>query len=86
MYLQTLMDKKLFRKWEYEPKIFYFEEIKRGTRSYTPDFKITHLDGTHHWVETKGYMDAKSKTKIKRFEKYYPSEKLTLVLRGDFRK
>ncbi len=64
--------------WEYEPKTFWFEDIKRGVRSYKPDFKITKLDGTHYWVEVKGYLDSKSKTKLKRFKKYYPEEELIL--------
>ena len=82
-YLQSLKDYSLISEWEYEPKTFWFEEIKRGTRSYLPDFKITRTDKTHYWVEVKGYMDAKSKTKIKRFRKYYPEEELFLV-QGDF--
>jgi hypothetical protein len=31
------------------------------------------------WVEVKGYMDAKSNTKLKRFRKYYPSEPIRIV-------
>lgn len=63
-------------KWEYEPKTFYFENIKRGCISYTPDF---YLPETNEWVEIKGWMDSKSKTKLKRFAKYYPDEKLILI-------
>lgn len=65
--------------WEYEPKTFWFEAIKRGVRSYLPDFKVHLKDGTHKYVEVKGYYDAKSLTKIKRFRKYYPEENLTLI-------
>jgi hypothetical protein len=64
--------------WEHEPKTFWFEEIKRGTRSYLPDFKVIKLDGSHEWHEVKGWMDQKSITKIKRFRKYYPEEKLEI--------
>lgn len=71
--------------WEYEPQTFYFENIKRGTRSYTPDFKVTRLNGTHYWIEVKGYMDQKSKTKIKRFLKYYPEEQLMIYDKTYFR-
>ena len=65
-------------KWEYEPKTFIFENIKRGSVSYTPDFYLPDED---KWVEIKGWMDAKSKTKLKRFEKYFPEEykKLELI-------
>ena len=65
--------------WEHEPKTFWFESIKRGVRSYMPDFKIYKNDGSYYWVEVKGWMDAKSKTKLKRMKKYYPEEKLELI-------
>lgn len=59
--------------WEYEVDTFWFEKIRRGVRSYTPDFKITGLNGDVWYEEVKGWMDAKSKTKLKRMKKYYPS-------------
>lgn len=65
--------------WEHEPKTFWFLSIKRGARSYLPDFKVINQDGSHYWVEVKGWMDKRSKTKIKRFAKYYPEEKLEIV-------
>ena len=65
--------------WFYEPKIFWFESIKRGTRTYLPDFQIIENNGTYYWVECKGYFDSRSKTKLKRFSKYYPSEKIVIV-------
>ena len=77
-YLESLIQARKIGNWDHEPKTFWFEEIKRGVRSYLPDFKITRLDGTHCWIEVKGYMDAKSKTKLKRFKKYYPNEELFL--------
>jgi predicted nuclease of restriction endonuclease-like RecB superfamily len=77
-YLQFLKEQALIKEWEHEPETFWFEEIRRGTRSYLPDFKITRSDGTHYWVEVKGYLDRKSRTKIKRFRKYYPQEELLI--------
>lgn len=65
--------------WEFEPQTFWFHGIKRGVTSYLPDFKVYGLNGSHEWHEVKGYMDAKSATKIKRFKKYYPEEKLVIV-------
>ena len=65
--------------WEHEPKTFWFEDIKRGVRSYLPDFKIWEHESAWHWVEVKGYWDSKSLTKVKRFMKYYPDEKLVLI-------
>jgi len=77
--LQFLKEYEKIADWEHEPETFWFEAIKRGVRSYKPDFRITELDGSHRWVEVKGYYDAKSLTKIKRFRKYYPNEQLTLI-------
>lgn len=78
-YLEGLKTLKVIKDWEYEPQRFLFEEIKSGTRTYTPDFKVFNVDDTHYWVEVKGYMDAKSKTKIKRFRKYFPTEELRVI-------
>ena len=64
--------------WLHEPHTFWFEGIKRGVCSYLPDFKVI-MEGGHHWVEVKGYMDARSKTKIKRLKKYYPDEKIIVI-------
>ena len=44
-----------------------------------PDFKVLKDEKTHFWVEVKGFMDSKSKTKIKRFRKYFPEEELVVV-------
>lgn len=78
-YLQSLKDRKEIKDWHHEPETFWFEEIRRGTRSYLPDFKVIRPDDSWYWVEVKGYMDRKSLTKIKRFKKYYPQEKLLVV-------
>lgn len=79
-YLDLLKKQGLIYKWEFEPDTFWFEKIKRGVRSYTPDFKIwDHIDKQPHYVEVKGYMDPKSKTKIKRMAKYYPNIELLIV-------
>jgi len=78
-YLNWLVEQDVIQELEYEPDTFYFDEIKRGTRSYTPDFKITTNDGTIEYHEVKGWMDAKSKTKLKRMKKYHPDVKIILV-------
>lgn len=78
-YLQWLFEHGEILAWEHEPQTFWFLNIKRGVRSYLPDFKVYRPDNTHYWVEVKGYMDAKSKTKLKRFKKYYPDEELLLI-------
>lgn len=65
--------------WEYEADTFWFETIRRGVRSYTPDFKVTEPRGTIYYVEVKGWMDPKSATKIKRMAKYHPAVDLRVV-------
>lgn len=79
MYLQWQKNRSMIKDWHHEPKTFWFKGIRRGCVSYLPDFRITHLDDSHEWIEVKGYMDSKSKTKIKRFGKYFPEEKLRVV-------
>ena len=71
-------------RWEFEPHTFYFDQIKRGSIHYTPDFRVWELDGNYTWREIKGYMDQKSRTKLKRFAKYYPeeSERLHIIERA----
>lgn len=65
--------------FEYEPKTFWFEGIKRGTRAYIPDF---YLPETDKWHEFKGWLDDKSLVKFKRMKKYHPEtfEKMVVIL------
>lgn len=67
------------RRWEYEAETFWFEAIRRGVRSYTPDFRITANDGTVYFDEVKGWMDAKSVTKIARMGRYHPAVDLRVI-------
>lgn len=78
-YLNTLILSGEIVRWEFEPDTFWFEAIRRGVRSYLPDFKVWPAgDGAHYYVEVKGWMDAKSKTKLKRMKKYHPTVALKL--------
>ena len=78
-YLNFLIAQGEIASWEYEAKTFQFEGITRGVMSYTPDFKVINNDGSHEWHEVKGWMDDKSKTRLKRMAKYFPDEKVILV-------
>lgn len=78
-YLQWLKENGYIKDWLHEPKTFWFEGIKRGAITYLPDYQVFNLDGSHQWVEVKGWYDARSKTKIKRFRKQFPDEKLVLI-------
>jgi len=65
--------------WKHEPKTFWFEKIKRGVRSYKPDFLITRPDGTEYYCEVKGWMDSRSRTTIKRMRIYFPEVTLDVI-------
>ena len=72
-YLNLMVLRGEIERWEFEPDTFWFESIKRGVRSYLPDFKVYPIGGKPpFYVEIKGWMDSKSKTKLKRMKKYYP--------------
>jgi hypothetical protein len=79
IFLEKLKQESKIITWRHEPRTFWFNDIKRGVRSYLPDFCITHLNGTEEWSEVKGYYDSKSQTKMKRMAKYYPEVKIRLV-------
>lgn len=78
-YLQWLKEKGQIAEWEHEPTTFWFEGVKRGTVSYLPDFRVIETDGRESYHEVKGWMDDRSKTKIKRMAKYHPKVKLIVI-------
>ena len=69
----------IIKDWAHEPTTFWFEGIKRGVVSYKPDFLVIHNNGAEEYVEVKGFMDAKSKTKINRMRIYHPQVKLRVI-------
>jgi transposase-like protein len=79
LFLDFLVGKKEIENWEYEADVFVFDQIQFGTRSYRPDFKVFYSNGGFEYHEVKGYMDSKSKTKLKRMAKYYPEVKIVLI-------
>lgn len=84
-YLQWLKEKGQIIEWEHEPETFWFDGIKRGCMSYLPDFRVTENDGSHSYHEVKGWMDDRSKTKIRRMEKYHPLVKLIVIDKKAYR-
>jgi len=78
-YLEWLVSAGEIKDWQFEADTFWFEKIKRGVRSYLPDFKVFNNDGSIEYHEVKGWMDDKSATKLKRMAKYYPEIKLVLI-------
>jgi hypothetical protein len=53
--------------------------IDRGFSSYTPDFKVTENNGDIIYHEVKGWMDPKSKTRMKRMAHYHPEIRIILI-------
>lgn len=84
LYLDWLVKQKQIKDWKYEDETFFFDKIKLGTRSYRTDFTIIHNDGLKIYHEVKGYMDAKSKTKLKRMKKYFPLVPIIVIGRKEY--
>lgn len=78
-YLNYLVEKGEIVRWEYEPQKFEFP-VKRGNRSYLPDFRVWVTDDEYAWHEVKGYMDDASRIKLRRFELHHPNESARLQL------
>lgn len=85
-YLNLLKKMGVVDSWEYEPETFWFGNIRRGVRSYLPDFRVKYTDRSAPiYVEIKGWMDDKSKTKLARMKKYHPEIPLELIGSRDYR-
>lgn len=78
-YLEWLKSRGEIIDWKHEPEVFWFEAIRRGTRSYKPDFRVWSADGASHLHEVKGWMDQRSRTTLSRMAKYHPNETIILV-------
>lgn len=78
-YLEWLKINKQILDWQHEPTTFWFEGIKRGVRSYLPDFSVLTLDNKVEYHEVKGWVDSRSITKTKRMAKYFPEIKLLQI-------
>ena len=65
--------------WAPEPDVFWFQGIRRGVTSYKPDFKVVLPDGQTEFHEVKGWLDARSRTALKRMSKYYPEVTVRVI-------
>jgi len=70
--------------WKFEPCRFDFP-VKRGNNSYLPDFWVKNKNGSEEWWEVKGYFNQGSRTKMKRFLKFFPAEKLVIIDKNAYR-
>ncbi len=78
-YLQWLKERGEIAEWAHEPETFWFDAIKRGVRSYKPDFRVWEPSGASCLHEVKGWMDGRSKTTLSRMAKYHPDQKIVLI-------
>ena len=84
-FLEYLKQKELIKDWKHEPKTFWFEGVKRGSVSYLPDFWVEEINGDISFHEVKGWMDSRSKTKIRRMAKYYPDINLIVIAAKEYK-
>ena len=82
-YFNWLIKCKQIKYWEYEVDTFEFP-VKKGSKFYTPDFKVWNLDTTFTYFEVKGYMDAQSITKLKRMARYFPGCEIKLIEKKEY--
>lgn len=78
-YLNTLVLEGKIKSWEYEPETFWFDKIKRGCRSWLPDFRVTLDDDSVEYHEVKGWMYPRAKTALKRMRIHHPKIKVVLI-------
>jgi hypothetical protein len=80
--LQRLQQASAIVEWDYEGKEFWFDDIRRGTCSYRPDFRAVWPEEGEVYYETKSTSGLRQRdvTKFRRMAKRYPDVKLVLVL------
>lgn len=79
-YLNLLKSLGAIVDWDYEQETFWFEAIKRGVRSYKPDFRVWYKGEQEPVrVEVKGWLKDSDRTKWSRMRKYYPHIRLEIV-------
>lgn len=89
-YLEWLKVTGRIIEWEYEPPAFWFDKpkkvggrrlsgVRRGVTSNTIDFGVTECNGEVCYHEVKGFMDARSKTRLARTKLYYPEIRVFVI-------
>lgn len=73
-------------RWSYESKHFNFDDMKRTTRSYCPDFEVVKLNGDVLYIEVKGWKMKRSMERIKMFQERYPDVKLYVIDEKEYKK
>lgn len=84
--LQELVDKGYIHEWQYESKHFNFDDMRRCTRSYCPDFEVKLMDKTLLYIEVKGWKMPQSMKRIEMFQERYPNIKFYLIDEKEYEK
>ena len=79
--------------WKFEERSFTFDGYKTKPHVYIMDFELIGKkklpDGLEYgWVEVKGYMDAQSRNKLRRYKKQWPEDaaKTTVIIYSKYNK
>lgn len=84
--LQMLVDEGVIKGWGYEVKHFNFDDMKRGMRSYCPDFEVVLCDDSLMYIEVKGWKMPKAMKRIAMFRERYPDVKLYIIDEDEYSK
>jgi hypothetical protein len=82
-YLNWIQGRGEIQSWSYEADRFDFP-VKRGTRSYMPDFKVIENDGAVVYHEVKGWMTQKGQTALNRMKTHYPNVRVILIAKKEY--
>lgn len=77
-YLNALAERGAILTWEFEPKTFVFPDVRRGARTYTPDFKVYYDNGDVEWHEVKGYLCETGALRLARMAESFPHERVVV--------
>lgn len=89
-YYEYLLSKKAkgeILNFELQPKHILIPSFKKDGKilravTYTPDFRIYHLDGSEELIDVKGYSTQQGELRKKLFDYLNPSQKLTWIARS----
>ena len=84
-YLNLLKKMGVVEHWDFEQEVFWFDGIRRGVTNYRPDFRVKYKgDDKLEYVEIKGWVQPKDRTKWRRMKKYHPHIKLVIVAQKQY--
>ena len=82
-YLSLLQEQGSIKSWLFEPDTFRINFLGRIT-SYTPDFKVSFLDGRIEYQEVKGLLSNYSRDKMTLMPILFPDVKIVMVFKDTY--